>query len=190
MTTGTSKLKAICDNKDNALFPNQFVNVRLLVDTLQNQVIVPEVAVQQGSSGSFVYVVGDDAKVKVENVQVGVVEGNDAQIISGVNPGDAVVTDGTDKLQNGSKVRIRDVNGAGGRAPGTRGAKKKAPAPKAASPAAGTPEGAPKTPKTLSTTPPAPLTSRMLIRTEKVQEEDPESMNPSRISILRPSRRL
>ena len=129
-----------------------------VVDLLQNQVIVPEVAVQQGSSGSFVYVVGDDAKVKVENVQVGVVEGNDAQRIYqwGRSRRLRVVTDGTDKLQNGSKVRIRDVNGAGGRAPGhCVGAKKKAPAPKAASPAAGTPEGAPKTPKTLSTTPPS-----------------------------------
>lgn len=149
-TTGTSKLKAVCENKDNALFPNQFVNVRLLVDTLQNQVIVPEVAVQQGANGSFVYIVGDDARVKVQNVTTGIMEGNDAQITNGVEPGDAVVTDGTDKLQNGSRVRIKDISGGGSRAPGTRGAKKKGAAPKAATPAAGTPEGAPKTPKTLT----------------------------------------
>jgi len=106
--TGTSKLKGVFDNADYALFPNQFVNVRLLVDTLTNQVIVPEVAVQQGSNGSFVYLVQDDGRVKVQAVQTGIVEGNDAQIVSGLNDGDTVVTDGTDKLQNGSRVRVRE----------------------------------------------------------------------------------
>ncbi len=124
-TTGTSKLKAIFENTNNALFPNQFVNIRLLVETLGNQIIVPEEAVQQGSQGQFVYVVGDDAKVKVQPVQVGVTEGNFTQVTSGLTDGDTVVTDGTDKLQNGSRVRIREIGGAAKAAPGKRGAKKK-----------------------------------------------------------------
>ena len=137
-TTGTSKLKAIFDNTNNALFPNQFVNIRLLVDTQANQVIVPEVAVQQGSTGQFVYTVGDDAKVKVQPVQVGIIEGSDAQILSGVSDGDAVVTDGTDKLQAGARVRIRSIGGTTVGAPGTR--KKKG----------STPPAVPKTVRTLS----------------------------------------
>jgi multidrug efflux system membrane fusion protein len=119
-TTGTSKLKAIFENTKNALFPNQFVNIRLLVDTLGNQVLVPEAAVQQGSSGPYVYTVGEDAKVSVQNVQVGVMEGSDAQILSGVKEGDTVVTDGTDKLQAGSRVRIRTIGGAAAGAPGKK----------------------------------------------------------------------
>ncbi len=137
-TTGTSKLKAVFENTNNALFPNQFVNIRLLVDTLGGQVLVPEAAVQQGSSGPFVYTVGDDAKVSVQNVQVGVMEGSDAQILSGVKEGDTVVTDGTDKLQAGSRVRIRTIGGAAAGAPGK---KKKGGAAPAAAPAV---------PKTLS----------------------------------------
>jgi multidrug efflux system membrane fusion protein len=122
-TTGTSRLKGIFENKDNALFPNQFVNIRVLVETLVNQVIVPEVAVQQGSQGQFVYVVegtGDQAKVRVQKVQVGETEGQDAQILSGLKAGDVVVTDGTDKLQNGSPVRPRTGGGPGAGAPGGR----------------------------------------------------------------------
>jgi multidrug efflux system membrane fusion protein len=140
-TTGTSKLKAVCDNANNALFPNQFVNVRLLVDNVANQVVIPEVAVQQGSNGPFVYIVGDDAKVRVQQVQVGVVEGNDAQILSGVSEGDAVVTDGTDKLQAGSRVRVRTLGAPGA---GARSGKKKKGAPAGAvTPEAPTKPGAP-----------------------------------------------
>jgi multidrug efflux system membrane fusion protein len=120
--TGTSKLKAVCPNNANTLFPNQFTNVRLLVDNLQNQILVPEVAVQQGSNGNFVYVVGDDAKVKVQPVQTGITEGNNAQIVSGLEDGEAVVIDGADKLQAGSKVRIRDISTGRG-APGRKGKK-------------------------------------------------------------------
>ena len=151
-TTGTSKLKAVFDNTKNELFPNQFVNVRLLVDTVQNQVIVPDVAIQQGSNGPFVVIVGDDAKVKIQPVQVGIVEGNDAQILSGLNEGDAVVTDGAEKLQAGSRVRIAKL-GAAANAP--RAGKKaktptKAPAGAAAPQTptdAGHPDGAPGAPK-------------------------------------------
>jgi multidrug efflux system membrane fusion protein len=126
-TTGTSKLKAIFENANNALFPNQFVNIRLLVDTLSNQVVVPEAAVQQGSNGPFVYTVGEDAKVKVQPVQPGVTENNFTQILSGVTDSDAVVTDGVDKLQNGSRVRIREIGAASKGAPGKRGKKGGAP---------------------------------------------------------------
>jgi membrane fusion protein, multidrug efflux system len=121
--TGTSKLKAVCPNTTNTLFPNQFVNVRLLVDNLQNQVIIPEAAIQQGSNGPFVYIVDEDAKVKVQPVQTGITEANNAQILSGVTDGDAVVTDGGDKLQSGSKVRIRDIGTGrgGGRGRGKKG---------------------------------------------------------------------
>lgn len=135
--TGTAKLKAVFNNANNSLFPNQFVNIRLLVDTLMGVVIVPEVAVQQGSNGPFVYIVGEDAKVRVQPVTVGVIEGNDAQILTGVNDGDAVVTDGTDKLQAGSKVRVRDLNAPGA---GGKGRKKGGGAPKgAAAPTADAP---------------------------------------------------
>ena len=71
-STGTSKLKAVFDNKDNALFPQQFVNIRLLVDTLTNQLVVPNVAVQTGQQGTFVYVVDDDSTVHLKPVQVGI----------------------------------------------------------------------------------------------------------------------
>lgn len=140
-TTGTSKLKAIFENTNNALFPNQFVNIRLLVETLNGQVIIPDDAVQQGSNGSFVYVVGDDAKVKVQLVTVGVTEGGISQITNGLKVGDTVVTDGTDKLQNGSRVRIREIGGAAKGAPGKRGSKSKAAAPAGAAPKGG-PAGA------------------------------------------------
>jgi multidrug efflux system membrane fusion protein len=121
--TGTSKLKAVCDNANHALFPNQFVNVRLLVDRLANQVLIPEAAVQQGANGPFVYVVGDDAKVKVTPIQTGITENSLAQVLSGVNDAEAVVTDGADKLQNGSRVRIREIGtGRGGRGRGKKGA--------------------------------------------------------------------
>ena len=148
-TTGTSKLKAIFPNTDSALFPNQFVNIRLLVDTQINQVVVPEVAVQQGANGPFVYTVGDDARVKVQPVKPGITEGSDAQILDGVSEGDTVVTDGTDKLQTGSRVRIRTLGGAGSGAPGKKkkgGATPPAGAAGAAHPAA----GAPATERTLS----------------------------------------
>jgi multidrug efflux system membrane fusion protein len=130
-TTGTSKLKAIFKNTNNALFPNQFVNIRLLVDTQVNQVIIPENGVIQGADSQFVYIVGDDAKVKVQPVKVGVIEGNDAQILSGVSNGDTVVVDGAEKLQAGSRVRIRELGGAAKGAPGKRGAKKKTEGPAA-----------------------------------------------------------
>jgi len=104
--TGTSKLKAVFDNKENSLFPNQFVNVRLLLDVKKDQVIVPTVAVQRGSSGSFVYAVKADGTVEARPVTVGVVEGSDSEIDTGLSAGDTVVVDGADNLQPGSKVSV------------------------------------------------------------------------------------
>jgi len=106
-TTGTSKMKAVFDNKDNALFPQQFVNIRLLVDTLTNQLVVPNVAVQNGQQGTFVYVVDDDSRVHLKTVQVGITTDTSADILGGIKDGERVVVDGTDRLIEGAAVRVR-----------------------------------------------------------------------------------
>ena len=106
-STGTSKLKAVFDNTDNSLFPQQFVNIRLLVDTLSNQLVVPNVAVQNGQQGTFVYVVDDDSKVHLKTVQVGITTDKVSDILSGLMDGDRVVVDGTDRLIEGAQVRVR-----------------------------------------------------------------------------------
>ena len=136
-TTGTSKLKAVFQNTDNALFPQQFVNIRLLVETLGNQEVVPNVAVQNGQQGSFVYVVDDDSRVHLKTVQVGITTETSSQILSGITDGDRVVVDGTDRLIEGARVRVRKAGeldnppgfdptaGGGGRGGGKRGGKGK-----------------------------------------------------------------
>jgi multidrug efflux system membrane fusion protein len=106
-TTGTGRLKAIFDNKDGALWPNQFVNIRLLLDTRKDSLVIPSVAVQTGPQGKFVYAVKPDKTVEARPVTVALTEGTLAAIDSGVNPGDQVVTDGQDKLQNGAHVDPR-----------------------------------------------------------------------------------
>ncbi len=106
-TTGTYKLKSVFSNADNALFPNQFVNVHLLVNTLKNVVLVPTTAILRGSQGIYVYSVSPDKTVKVRAVTISEANGNTTGISSGLNPGDVVVTDGQDKLQDGSKVDPR-----------------------------------------------------------------------------------
>ena len=106
-TTGTVKLKAQFDNSDYALFPQQFVNARLLVDTVHNTVLVPSAAVQKSPQGSFVYVVKPDNSVAVRDVTIGATQGDTVSIASGLAEGDMVVTDGVDKLQPGSKVNVR-----------------------------------------------------------------------------------
>lgn len=107
-TTGTVKLKADFANKDGSLFPNQFVNVRLLLDTLVGVVTVPTAAVQQGSKGAFVYRVGAEGSVAAVPVQLGPVEGARAAVESGLAAGDRVVVDGLDKLKDGAKVEVID----------------------------------------------------------------------------------
>jgi multidrug efflux system membrane fusion protein len=119
-TTGTLKLKAIFPNQDNALFPNQFVNARLLVQMKKDVTLVPVASIQHGNNNStFIYLVDTDAKtVAMTNVVVGTIDGDRAEIVSGVAPGDTVVIDGVDKLQNGSKVLIQGSSGASGKGGG------------------------------------------------------------------------
>jgi len=109
-TTGTYKLKAVFDNAKNELFPNQFVNVHLLVDTKKNVVLVPTTAILRGPQGTYVFAVGSDNKVKIHIVALAETNGNITGISSGLDAGDVVVTDGQDKLQEGSKVEPRQTS--------------------------------------------------------------------------------
>jgi multidrug efflux system membrane fusion protein len=104
-TTGTVKLRAVFDNKDEALFPNQFVNVRLLVDTVKDATVVPVAAIQRGQPGTFVYLVRADDTVEIRVVELGVTDGEKVQITAGLQVGDQVVIDGTDRLRDGAKIR-------------------------------------------------------------------------------------
>jgi multidrug efflux system membrane fusion protein len=106
-TTGTSKMKAVFDNADNALYPNQFVNIRLLVDTLSGQTVVPTVAIQNGQSGTFVYKIDDNSVAHLQPVTVGVADQNQSAITKGVSPGEMVAVDGADRLTDGAQVRVR-----------------------------------------------------------------------------------
>jgi len=103
-TTGTVKLRAIFDNQDKALFPNQFVNARLLVEEKHGVTLLSTAAIQRNSQMTYVYVVRPDSTVTVRPVAVGTTEGDQSEITSGLAPGEAVVMTGVDKLQEGSKV--------------------------------------------------------------------------------------
>jgi multidrug efflux system membrane fusion protein len=105
-TTGTVKLRATFPNTDFALFPNQFVNARLLLKTIAGATEVPTAAVQHGAPGTFVYVLKPDNSVVVQTIETGVTDGDYSQLLSGVKPGATVVTDGTDRLKDGAKVRL------------------------------------------------------------------------------------
>lgn len=105
-TTGTVKLKAEFPNQDLALFPNQFVNVRLLVDVLRDATLVPSAAIQRGTQGTFVFVVKDDQSVSLRTVSAGAVQGEQTAVADGVAPGEQVVVDGVDKLRDGAKVQV------------------------------------------------------------------------------------
>ncbi len=105
-TTGSVKLRALFDNQDNKLFPSQFVNVRLLVNTLHDQAVVPVPAIQRGADGTFVFVVTPEKTVTQRDVKTGVQDGDKIQILSGVKPGDTVVVDGADRLRDGADVEI------------------------------------------------------------------------------------
>ncbi len=105
--TGTVRLKAVFQNDNNELFPNQFVNAQLLLDTKRGATIVPAAAVQRGPQGAFVYVVKEDQTVGVRPVEVGVSHGEDSAIEVGLAPNDVVVVDGTEKLRDGTKVEVR-----------------------------------------------------------------------------------
>jgi multidrug efflux system membrane fusion protein len=105
-TTGTVKMRAEFPNADNALFPNQFVNVRMVVETLPDATLVPSSAIQRGAPGTFVYVAKSDSTVSVVPVKLGPVQGETTAIESGVSPGDKVVVDGADKLREGARVEL------------------------------------------------------------------------------------
>lgn len=106
-TTGTAKLKAVFDNKDNKLWPNQFVNADLLVETRKDSIVLPTAAILRGPNGTFVYAVNPDKTVVDKPVTVALTQGDTTVVTSGVNLGDTVVTDGQDKLQRGSKIEPR-----------------------------------------------------------------------------------
>ena len=110
-TTGTVRLKAVFPNDNNELFPNQFVNARLLLDVKQGTTLIPTVAIQRGPQGTFVYVVKGDQTVEVRPVTVGVTHLDEASIDKGLTPEEQVVVDGTEKLREGSKVEIRTPGG-------------------------------------------------------------------------------
>ncbi|BCS52026.1 MdtA/MuxA family multidrug efflux RND transporter periplasmic adaptor subunit [Geobacter sp. SVR] len=112
-TTGTVKLKALFPNLNNELFPNQFVNARLLVETLKDAIVVPAAAIQRGSQGTFVYLLKPDRTVTIRPVTVGVVHGEDIVVTGGLQPGERVVVEGAERLREGSKVEVRE--------PGQRG---------------------------------------------------------------------
>ena len=125
-TTGTLKLKAIFANADDSLFPNQFVNPRLLIDTLKGVVLVPNAAIQRGTQGNFAFVVKEDQTVDVRPVEVRLTEGDATAISKGLAAGEVVVTEGVDRLQAGSRVETARPG-----APGTAAT----PAPAAPAPA-------------------------------------------------------
>jgi len=106
-TTGTVKIRASFDNKDNALFPNQFVNARLLAEEKHGVTLVHTAAVQRNSQTTYVFLTKPDSTVTVRPITIGTTEGDDAEVSSGLSPGDVVVMTGVDKLQEGSKVRVQ-----------------------------------------------------------------------------------
>ena len=124
ITTGTVKLRAQFANTDGALFPNQFVNIQLLVDTLKNQVIMPNSAVRRGAPNGvttdFVYIVNPDRKVSVRPVTLGVVDGERVAVAKGLAAGEIVVTEGADRLRDGAEVSLPDSAAAGAQAGGKR----------------------------------------------------------------------
>lgn len=105
-STGTVRMRAIFPNANWELFPNQFVNAHILVKTLNNVLTVPNNAIQTGPDGSFVYIVQDNSKVKLQNIKTGYNDGENTVIESGLKLNDKVVTDGIDQLSDGSKVTI------------------------------------------------------------------------------------
>jgi multidrug efflux system membrane fusion protein len=111
-TTGTVRLKAIFPNKDNELFPNQFVNARLLVEVRRGATVIPTPAIQRGPQGTFVYVVKADRTATVQPLTIDEIQGGDASVKTGLSPGELVVVDGADRLREGTRVELR-TQGAG-----------------------------------------------------------------------------
>jgi multidrug efflux system membrane fusion protein len=119
VTTGTIKMRSTFDNPKGVLFPNQFVNVRLLVDTMSGVTLAPNAAIQLGASGDFVYLLGDNLTVSKRDVVTGPADGKHTVITSGLAAGDKVVIDGVDRLRDGAKVKVVDHAPAGNGQAGT-----------------------------------------------------------------------
>jgi multidrug efflux system membrane fusion protein len=145
LTTGTYKLKSIFTNADNSLFPNQFVNVHLLVDTRHNLIVIPTPAIQRGPQGTYVYAVGSENKVRIRTVTIALTAGNSVGLSTGLNPGDVVVIDGQDKLQDDSKVAPTPTGGnpAAGR-PGAAPSSSVQASPQSGAPSGGKRAGSPR----------------------------------------------
>jgi multidrug efflux system membrane fusion protein len=150
-TTGTDKLKAVFDNKDQSLFPNQFVNIHLVLEDRPKAVVVPSAAIQSGLQGSYVWVTETDAKgtatAKIQPVKIALAEGQVTILDSGLQAGQNVVVDGADRLRSGqivtvSTARQRSGQGAGGQGKGQPGASSGPFAPAGASPQSGAQYGA------------------------------------------------
>jgi membrane fusion protein, multidrug efflux system len=109
-TTGTIKLRAQFSNEDRTLYPNQFVNIRLLLDTHKDVTTISTAGVQRGVPGTFVYLVNDDSTVSVRPVKLGVTDGDRVEVLSGLTPGERIVIDGADKLRDGAKINVRSEN--------------------------------------------------------------------------------
>jgi len=105
--TGTVRLKAVFPNKDHELFPNQFVNARLLLEVRREEIVVPAAAIQRGPQGSFVYVVKADQTATVRPITISEIQGGEASVKTGLTPGEMVVVDGAERLREGSRVELR-----------------------------------------------------------------------------------
>jgi multidrug efflux system membrane fusion protein len=123
-STGTLRLRAVFDNKGLRLFPNQFVNIRLLVQEKKGVILIPTAAIQRTTNSQFVYVVKDDSTVTIRPITEGVEEGDDSEITSGLSSGEVVVLAGVDKLEEGSPVRAQFAGEQNSGGPGGRGGKR------------------------------------------------------------------
>lgn len=112
-TTGTVKLKAVFANRNSELFPNQFVNVRLLLDVKRNVVIIPSAAIQRNPQGTFVFVLKADKTVSMRQIKTGISQGGDTSVTEGLEPGEQVVVDGAERLREGGKVEVNELGQAG-----------------------------------------------------------------------------
>ena len=121
-STGTLKLRGLFANEDEALYPNQFVNAKLLLDVMHGATVMPTAAIQRGAPGTFVYVIKSDDTVAVQPVKLGPVDGDKVAVLSGLKPGDRVVVDGADKLRDGAKVAVRGTTPQAANSPTPAGA--------------------------------------------------------------------
>jgi multidrug efflux system membrane fusion protein len=127
-TTGTIKARAQFSNEAKTLYPNQFVNVRLLVDTHNDVTMMPTAGIQRGVPGTFVYLVNADSTVSIRKVVLGAIDGERVEVVSGLAPGDRIVVDGADKLRDGARINVRtEANTGGTPPPGKSGGKKQRP---------------------------------------------------------------